>query len=216
MALFRQILFLFFSMIIFGCALAPQKKQVPTQVLDNQIVLQKERLYSEKLEKEKTELELQNAILLKALTERKKAVIQLPKGQAVQQFPQFEELIFDQAKTAYKEKDLPRLSEAVRILKTNQPRSQYLESMYFWLAYLLQQEQKNAEALVVYDTFIKSFPDSQYVPQALYFKGSIYEKLNLKPQALQIYTHLQRQFPNSREKHLVEAKLKDKDQRKSE
>jgi TolA-binding protein len=200
----------------FGCALPQKQKNSEPKIIDSKSVLKSEHRYSERLEKEKTELELQNAILLKALAERKKTVVQTPHGQVVQQFPQFEELIFDQAKTAYQEKDIPRLTEAVRILRANQPHSKYLESMYFWLAHTQQQGQQNSKALVTYDDFIKTFPDSQYVSQAMYLKGELYEKLNLKPQAFKIYSDLKKQFPNSREKHLAEAKLKEFNTRKSQ
>lgn len=162
----------------------------------------------DKLEKEKAELELQNAILLKALNERKKVVHKLPRGEVVQQFPEFEELIFDQAKTAYREKDESRLQEAVRILRANQPSSKKLEVMFFWLAKLQESKNLNSQALVTYDEFIKMFPESRYVPQAMYLKGKLYEKLNLKPQALKIYSDIRKLHPDSRERHFVDTKLK--------
>lgn len=167
-----------------------------------------QRKLIEKLEKEKTDLELQNAILMKALNERKKVVHKLPKGEVVQQFPEFEELIFDQAKTAYKEKDEERLQEAVRIMRANQPSSQKLEVMFFWLAKLQESKNLNSQALVTYDEFIKMFPESQYVPQAMFLKGKLYEKLNLKPQAMKIYSDIRRLHPDSREKHFADAKLR--------
>jgi TolA-binding protein len=163
----------------------------------------------ERLEKEKNALELQNAILLKALNERKQVVRKLPKGEVVQQFPEFEELIFDQAKTAYKEKDEERLQEAIRIMRANRPNSQTLESMFFWLAKLQEIKDLNSQALVTYDEFIKLFPDSRYVPQALFLKGKLYEKLNLKPQAMKIYADIRRLHPDSRESHLAIAKLEE-------
>lgn len=161
----------------------------------------------EKLEKEKDELELQNSILMKALAERKKVVQKLPKGEVVQQFPEFEELIFDQAKTAYKEKDEERLQEAIRILRANQPSSKKLEVMFFWLAQVQEGKELNSQALVTYNEFIKMFPDSKYVPQAKFLKGKLYEKLNLNAQALQIYTDIKNQHPDSRERHFADSKL---------
>ncbi|MES2767532.1 MAG: tetratricopeptide repeat protein [Bdellovibrionota bacterium] len=161
----------------------------------------------EKLEKEKSELEVQNSMLMQALSERKKAIHKLPKGEVVQQFPEFEELIFDQAKTAYREKDEERLQEAIRIMRANQPHSQTIESMFFWLAQLQENKNLNSQALVTYDEFIKIFPNSEYAPQALFLKGKLYEKLNLKPQALKIYSDIRKNYPHSREKHFAEAKL---------
>lgn len=169
----------------------------------------------DRLEKEKTELELQNAILLKALNERKKIVHKLPKGEVVQQFPEFEELIFDQAKTAYREKDEERLQEAIRIMRANQPNSQTIESMFFWLAKLQEGKDLNSQALVTYDEFIKLFPDSEYVPQALFLKGRLYEKLNLKPQAMKIYADIRRLHPDSRESHFALAKLEENSPKRS-
>lgn len=162
----------------------------------------------ERLEKQKTELELQNALLVKALNERKKVVHKLPKGEVVQQFPEFEELIFDQAKTAYSEKDEERLQEAVRIMRANQPSSQKLEVMFFWLAKLQEGKNLNSQALVTYDEFIKMFPESRYIPQAMFLKGKLYEKLNLKPQALKIYSDIRRLHPDSRERHFADAKMR--------
>jgi TolA-binding protein len=195
-------------------ACVPQGLKSDKPLVSSQNILKADRRYSERLEREKTELELQNTILLKALNERKKVVVQTPHGQVVQQFPQFEELIYDQAKTAYQEKDVPRLEEAVRILRANQPSSKYLQSMFFWLAHLQQGNDKNAQALVTYDDFIKTFPDSQYVSQAMFLKGELYEKLNLKSQAFEVYSDIRKQFPESREKHLAEAKLKEFDKQR--
>lgn len=161
----------------------------------------------EKLEREKSELEVQNSMLMKALRERKKAVHQLPKGEVVQQFPEFEELIFDQAKTAYRQKDEERLQEAIRIMRTNQPNSQTLESMFFWLAQIQEGKNLNSQALVTYDEFLKIFPQSEYAPQALFLKGKLYEKLNLKAQAMKIYSDIRNNYPHSRERHFAESKL---------
>jgi TolA-binding protein len=166
-----------------------------------------QRQLIDKLEKDKTELELQNSILMKALAERKKVVQQLPKGEIVQQFPDFEELIFDQAKTAYKEKDEDRLQEAIRILRANQPSSKRLEVMFFWLAQIQEGKDMNSQALVTYNEFIKMFPESKYVPQAKFLKGKLYEKLNLNTQAMKIYEDIRAQHPDSRERHFADAKL---------
>lgn len=161
----------------------------------------------DRLEKEKAELELQNSILMKALNERKKIVRKLPKAEMIEKFPEFEELIFDQAKTAYRQKDEERLQEAIRIMRANQPDSQTLESMFFWLAKLQEGKDLNSQALVTYDEFIKLFPNSEYIPQAMYLKGRLYEKLNLKPQAMKIYSDIRRYHPDSRESHFAEAKI---------
>lgn len=161
----------------------------------------------EKLEREKSELEVQNSMLMRALKEKKKVIHKLPKGEVVQQFPEFEELIFDQAKTAYRQKDEERLQEAIRIMRINQPGSQTVESMFFWLAQIQEGKGLNSQALVTYNEFIKNFPQSEYAPQALYLKGKLYEKLNLKPQALKIYEDIRKNYPHSRERHFVESKL---------
>lgn len=161
----------------------------------------------EKLEKEKSELEIQNAMLMKALLERKKATHKLPKGEVVQHFPEFEELIFDQAKTAYREKDEERLKEAIRIMRANQPSSQTLESMFFWLAQIQEGKGLNSQALVTYNEFLKIFPRSEYAPQAVFLKGKLYEKLNLKNQAMKMYTDIRINYPHSRERHFAEEKL---------
>src|SRR5690606_25210420 len=122
------------------------------------------------LEKRKMALELQNSILLKALKVRKTKIKNLPKEHVVDQFPQFEELIYDQASTAYELKDVERLQEAIRILSANQPKSKHLESMYLWLAETQESKQQNSQALVTYDTFIRNYPKSQYIAQALFLK----------------------------------------------
>ena len=183
---------------------SPQRKSF--QVEDDETTKKK---LIEKLEKQLTDLEIQNAILLKALNERKKIVHKLPKGEVVQQFPEFEELIFDQAKTAYKEKDEERLQEAVRILRSNQPSSGKLEVMFFWLAKLQEESGNTSQSLVTYDEFIKMFPDSKYVPQAKFLKGKLYEKLNLTAQAMKIYNEIRTLHPHSREKHFADLKLKE-------
>jgi TolA-binding protein len=177
----------------------------PFKTADSDESLQKQLI--EKLEKEKTELELQNSILMKALNERKKVIQKLPKGEVAQQFPEFEELIYDQAKTAYKEKDEDRLQEAIRILRANVPSSKKLEVMFFWLAQIQEGKDLNSQALVTYDEFIRMFPESQYVPQAKFLKAKLYEKLNLNDQALKIYANIRDQHPDSRERHFADAKL---------
>jgi len=161
----------------------------------------------EKLEREKSELEVQNSMLMKALVEKKKAVHKLPKGEVVQQFPEFEELIFDQAKTAFRQKDEERLQEAIRIMRANQPNSQTLESMFFWLAQIQEGKNLNSQALVTYDEFLRIFPASEYAPQALFLKGKLYEKLNLKTQAMKIYSDIRNNYPHSRERHFADGKL---------
>lgn len=184
---------------------------MPTS-LDEKLVVNTEvdhKRIIDRLEKEKNELELQNTILMKALKERKRIVQKLPKGKVIQQFPEFEELIFDQAKTAYRQKDEERLQEAIRIMRANQPSSQTLESMFFWLAQLQEGKDLNSQALVTYNEFIKLYPDSEYVPQALFLKAKLYEKLNLKSQAMKIYADIRREHPDSRESHFALAKLRE-------
>jgi TolA-binding protein len=218
MNLFKIIFVTSVFTLITGCAHTPKHAPLakntastakdaknPFKVADDDEGIQKQLI--EKLEKEKTELEMQNSILMKALTERKKIIQKLPKGEMAQQFPEFEELIFDQAKTAYKEKDEDRLQEAIRILRANQPSSKRLEVMFFWLAQIQEGMDLNSQALVTYDEFIKMFPESQYVPQAKYLKGKLYEKLNLNDQAMKIYANIRTQHPDSRERHFADAKL---------
>lgn len=206
--------------LLISCAHTPHSKELRSNAKSSNKIskseISKKRIVNdeedqktliEKLEKQNADLELQNSILMKALNERKKVVHKLPKGEVVQQFPEFEELIFDQAKTAYREKDEERLQEAIRIMSANQPRSQTLESMFFWLAKLQENKNLNSQALVTYDEFIRNFPNSEYIPQALFLKGKLYEKLNLKPQAMKIYSDIRKNYPHSREKHFADSKL---------
>ncbi len=222
------------TLAIVGCAHTPTGKATPKQTStkrpsalkkDVPVIIAKKseedgegytKKLIEKLEKEKSELEVQNSMLMQALNERKKVIHKLPKGEVVQQFPEFEELIFDQAKTAYREKDEERLQEAIRIMRANQPNSQTIESMFFWLAQLQENKSLNSQALVTYDEFIKIFPNSEYAPQALFLKGKLYEKLNLKPQAMKIYSDIRKNYPHSREKHFAEAKLETRAEAKLE
>lgn len=189
--------------LLISCASKPP--QFSAETPNNDKLLLQTRL--SQLEREKMELELRNSILTKALSERKQKVVNLPHGQGVQPFPRFEELIFDQAKSAYKAKDEERLTEAVRILKSNQPSSKQLEVMYFWLAQLQQDKANYTQALVTYNDFLKNYPSSPYAAQVTYLKAVIYEKLNLKDQALKIYQEVRQKYPHSREKHFADSKL---------
>lgn len=192
-----------FFLFTVACAQKPPQFALKT---DSNEKLKKQSQAAQ-IEKDKLELELRNQILLDALKERKTRVANLPKGQTVQPFPEFEELIYDQAKSAYESKDKDRLVEALRILKANQPKSKYLETIYFWLAQLQQERAEYSRALITYDEFLKQYPISPYAPQATFLKGQIYEKLNLKDQAIKIYTEVRKKFPHSREKHFADSKL---------
>ncbi len=192
-----------------GCSLAPKEKRFdPMARTPNKADVRKQKVLIEQLEKDKMALEMQNSILLKALKTRRAQVKNLPQGQVVEQFPQFEELILDQASTAHEVKDEERLKEAIRILSANQPRSKHLEKMYLWLAEVQESKQLNSQALVTYDVFIRNYPNSKHIPQALFLKGQIYEKLNLRGQALNVYSEIRRVYPNSNERLFAESRLK--------
>lgn len=169
----------------------------------------------EQLEKENLELNLRNSILLKALKEKRLQSAKKSIGTQVQTpFPEFDEVLFEQAQSAYEAKDLERLVEAMRILKTNHTSSQYLPRIYIWLSDLQIQNNQHTQALVTLDEFIRTYSSHEYASRAFYLKAKIYEKLNLNVQAREVYMSVQKLYPKSKERGLAEVALKRKEMKK--
>ncbi len=171
----------------------------------------------DELEKENLELQLRNSILTKALKERRGApataktqistpVAKVKKGQP---FPQFDELIFDQAKTAFENKDVERLVEALRILRANHAESRYLPKIYIWLSDVQIQKTQYSQALITLDEFVKSYPQNEDSARALSLKGKLYQKLNLEIQAQEVYKTIQEKYPHSKEKEVADQQLQE-------
>ncbi len=165
----------------------------------------------DQLEKENLELNLRNSILLKALKEKRPQTVKKTLKPSSTPFPEFDEVLHEQAQAAYEAKDLDRLVEAMRILKANHASSQYLPRIYIWLSDMQIQKNQHTQALVTLDEFIKSYSQHEYASKALYLKAKIYEKLNLNIQAREVYSNVQRLYPKSKERELSELALKRKE-----
>lgn len=192
-----------------GCQTSPK--------IQNAVNLQNKKNV-EQLEKELLELQIRNSILLKALNTRNQKNISATtsnKNQSQNQkqkqepFPKFDELMFEQAQDAYNKKDLDRLLEAFRIVKTNHPKSEFLPKVYIWLSDLQLNKKQYTQSLVTLDEFIKNYPKHTDLARATYLKARLYEKLNLKVQAIEVYKFIQNNYPKSQERALAEEALKE-------
>lgn len=179
--------------IFFGCA-HTQKQQpvVQKKVFENQELKAYKKI--NKLEATLFDLKMQNDILMQALKDQK-AQTKQPAGKYGHTFPQFDELVFDQARKAFETKDVPRLKEAVKILTSNQPQSNNLDAIYHWLIQLQFEGEQYNSALYSANNFLKLKPKSTLVPNMVYMKGQIYEKMNLKGLAVQMYTNVKDLYP---------------------
>ncbi len=176
-------------------ACAHTKKQMPIvqkKAFENRELKAYKKI--NKLEATLFDLKTQNDILIQALKDQKNHGKQ-PKRSAVTQFPEFDELVFDQARKAYETKDIPRLKEAVKILQSNQPQSDNLDAIYHWLIQLQYEGDQYNNALYTANNFLKLKPKSTLVPNTIFMKGQIYEKMNLKALASKMYTNVKDIYP---------------------
>lgn len=203
-----RILALGIVVFLVACQQMPQEKD---KALESSAL---KKNYAE-VEKENLELKLRNDILLKALrtpksTSRKISSTREPSSQinAQEPFPQFNQLMYEQAQMAYEKKDMERLIEIVRMYKSNSPSSSHLPQIYIWLSTLQTENGKLSQALFTLNEFSQKYPKHKSLPRVLYSKGKIYEKLDLKIQAQGVYQDIQRTYPKSEERVLADKALR--------
>ncbi len=180
-------------LFLVSCAHTNKNNLVQKKVLEQQEYNSHRKI--SKLETQLYDLKVQNDILVDALKDKKVQGKHKSEAAPPNQFPKFDELVYDQARKAYEKKDILRLKEAVRILQSNRPESVRLDNIYYWLAQLQYSAGDLNQALFTSNSFLGLKPKSQMVPDMLYLKGQVYESLNLKLQALDVYKNLKNIYP---------------------
>ncbi|MCK6598781.1 MAG: tetratricopeptide repeat protein [Bdellovibrionaceae bacterium] len=88
------------------------------------------------------------------------------------------------------------------------PKSPYLDNSIYLAGKLALEEKNYPEALQHFQRIITQYPLSNKVISAKFGKAMAYKKMNLNPQAKEVFTDIRKKYPNSPEYFRAETEMK--------
>jgi TolA-binding protein len=114
-------------------------------------------------------------------------------------FPEGERLVYTRLLDAYRRADLQEVQRHRNSLVRNYPASVHLDNAYYLTGMLQLQNQRYGEAVRDFGVVSKRFVRSGKRPAALFALGVTYQRLNLRPQAHEVFAKLRKEYPGSSE-----------------
>lgn len=118
---------------------------------------------------------------------------------STQAFPEGDRLIYSRLVQAFRKNQLPELIRQRQLLERNYPVSVHLDNAIYLQGMLEFQNGQYGEAVRSFNLVTKKFTTSNKRPAALFAKGVTYERLNLKPLAIQSWKAVIKDYPGSPE-----------------
>lgn len=130
-------------------------------------------------------------------------------------FPEGERMVYARILAAYRANKTNEARHQRDVLERNYPGSIHLAHAYYLSGVLEFQNGHYAEAVKNFGVVTDRFPQSRKRSAALFAKATTYDRLNLRPLALKLWTQITRQYPGSQEAQRSLAQLHLKDPKKT-
>lgn len=116
--------------------------------------------------------------------------------------------LYSQLLDFYDKKDQPGFTEKKDLFEAKFPRSSYLDEVYYMSAMMSLSRNNYGDALTHLNTITRYYGTSNKAGAALFAKGIVYKRMNLKPKARDLFIRVQDQFPGSPEAKRAELEIK--------
>jgi len=123
-------------------------------------------------------------------------------------FPEGERVLYGQIVEAYKANQLSEILRLRQSLARNYPDSIHLDNAYYLSGMVQLQHNRLGEALNDFRIVRDKYTSSNKRPAAMFAAASTYSRLNLKPQATQVWRELIKDYPGSPEAQRARMQLK--------